>query len=172
MHQMFQVAFSAVFPSGARFGAALLLLALLSACSQSPQSLADYIAAICAKPFRSAPNAKMPYLTENIDAMTKMMIDMSIRPSGNVDRDFVAMMTPHHQGAIEMAQAELRHGHNEQLKRLAQEIIVTQQQEIGAMRLAVGDSFPPSVSSPTVPHSRAPPQPDDELSYKTNGSVK
>jgi uncharacterized protein (DUF305 family) len=152
MHQMFQVAFSSVFRSGVRFGAALLLLAaLLSACSQSPQSLADYIAAICAKPFRSAPNAEMPYLTENIDAMTKMMIGMGIRPSGDVDKDFVAMMTPHHQGAIEMAQAELRYGHNEQLKRLAQEIIVTQQQEIAAMRLAVGDSLPPSDPSPTVP---------------------
>ena len=64
------------------------------------------------------------------------------------------MMTPHHQGAIEMAQAVLRHGHNEQIGRLAQEIIVTQQQEIAAMRLAVGDPLPPLVASPTqVPGS-------------------
>ena len=80
--------------------------------------------------------------------MTKMMIDMGIRPSGDVDRDFVAMMTPHHQGAIEMAQAELRYGHNERLRRMAQEIIVTQQQEIAAMRLALGQPLPPSVPSP------------------------
>jgi deoxyhypusine synthase len=80
--------------------------------------------------------------------MTKMMIDMGIKPSGNVDRDFVSMMVPHHQGAIEMAQAQLRYGHNEQLKRLAQEIIVTQQQEIAAMRLAVGQPMAPSVLSP------------------------
>jgi Domain of unknown function (DUF305) len=40
------------------------------------------------------------------------------------------MMVPHHQGAIEMAQAELRYGHNEPLRRMAQEIIVTQLQEI------------------------------------------
>jgi uncharacterized protein (DUF305 family) len=39
---------------------------------------------------------------------------MSIKPTGNVDQDFVAMIVPHHQGAIDMAQAELRHGHNEQ----------------------------------------------------------
>jgi uncharacterized protein (DUF305 family) len=39
--------------------------------------------------------------------MTKMMIDMGIRPSGDVDADFLAMMVPHHQGAIEMARAEL-----------------------------------------------------------------
>ena len=57
-------------------------------------------------------------------------------------------MTPHHQGAIEMAQAELRYGHNEQLRRMAQEIIVTQQQEIAAMRLALGQPLPPSVPSP------------------------
>ena len=65
------------------------------------------------------------------------------------------MMVPHHQGAIDMAQALLRHGKNEQLKRLAQEIIVTQQQEITAMRLAVGDKLPPSVPSPTQPQPSA-----------------
>jgi hypothetical protein len=61
------------------------------------------------------------------------------------------MMVAHHQGAIDMAQAELRYGHNEQLRRLAQEIIVTQQQEITVMRLAVGDKLPPSAVSPTQP---------------------
>ena len=116
--------------------------------SASPQSLAEYISAICARSFGSAPAAEAPYLAENIRAMTKMMIDMGIRPSGNVDIDFVAMMVPHHQGAIEMAQAELRYGRNEPLRRMAQEIIVTQLQEITAMRLALGQPLPPSVPSP------------------------
>jgi uncharacterized protein (DUF305 family) len=80
--------------------------------------------------------------------MTKMMIDMGIRPSGDVDADFVAMMVPHHQGAIEMAQAELHYGRNEPLRRMAQEIIVTQLQEISAMRLSLGQPLPPSVPSP------------------------
>jgi uncharacterized protein (DUF305 family) len=80
--------------------------------------------------------------------MTKMMIDMGIRPSGDVDKDFVAMMTPHHQGAIDMAVAELRYGRNEQLRRMAQEIIITQQQEIAAMRLAIGQPLPPPTPSP------------------------
>ena len=92
-----------------------------------------------------------PYLAQNDAAMNKMMDDMTVKPTGDVDHDFVAMMVPHHQGAIDMAQAVLRHGHNEQLRRLAQEIIVTQQQEIAAMRLAVGDPLPPSVASPTQP---------------------
>ena len=70
---------------------------------------------------------------------------MAVKPTGDVDRDFVAMMIPHHQGAIDMAQADLRYGQNEQLRRIAQEIIVTQQQEIAAMRLALGEPLPPSV---------------------------
>jgi hypothetical protein len=92
------------------------------------------------------------FLAENEAAMNRMMTDMAAKPSGDVDRDFVAMMVPHHQGAIEMAKAFLRYGHNEQLRRLAQEIIVTQQQEIVTMRLAVGEpSTPASSSQETMP---------------------
>ncbi|MGZ3349244.1 MAG: DUF305 domain-containing protein [Xanthobacteraceae bacterium] len=94
-------------------------------------------------------SAEQPFLSDNDAAMNRMMADMTIKPTGDVDRDFVAMMVPHHQGAIDMAQAVLRYGRNEQLRRLAQEIIVTQQQEIAAMRLAVGEELPPSVASPT-----------------------
>src|SRR5258706_9836657 len=84
--------------------------------------------------------AEAPFLAENDAAMQKMMHDMAaVKPTGDVDRDFVAMMIPHHQGAVDMAQSLLRYGRNEQLRRLAQEIIVTQQQEIAVMRLAVGD---------------------------------
>jgi DUF305 family protein family protein len=46
-----------------------------------------------------------PFLAENDAAMAKMMAAMEIKPSGDADRDFVAMMVPHHQGAIDMAQA-------------------------------------------------------------------
>jgi uncharacterized protein (DUF305 family) len=93
--------------------------------------------------------AEQPFLSENDAAMNRMMADMTIKPTGDVDRDFVAMMVPHHQGAVDMAQAVLRYGRNEQLRRIAQEIIVTQQQEISAMRLAVGEELPPSLASPT-----------------------
>lgn len=97
----------------------------------------------------AAAAAERPFLAENDAAMTRMMADMAITPTGDVERDFVAMMVPHHQGAMDMAAAVLRHGHNETLRRLAQEIIVTQQQEIAAMRLATGQKLPPSVPSPT-----------------------
>jgi len=105
--------------------------------------------AICSTATQAEFPGETSYLAENDTAMNKMMSGMAIRPSGDADRDFVAMMSPHHQGAIEMAQAVLRNGHNEQIRRLAQEIIVTQQQEIAAMRLAIGEPLPPSVPSPT-----------------------
>jgi hypothetical protein len=89
------------------------------------------------------------FLSENSAAMDKMMADMEIKPSADVDRDFVNMMVPHHQGAIDMAQAVLRYGRNEQIRRLAQEIIVTQQQEIAVMRFAIGDPLPTSAPAAT-----------------------
>jgi len=85
---------------------------------------------------------------ENEQAMDTMMSRMAIDPTGNVDEDFVAMMPPHHQGAMDMAVAELRYGKNEQLRRIAQEIIVTQQQEIVAMYQALGKPLPPAAPAP------------------------
>ncbi|MDQ7246888.1 DUF305 domain-containing protein [Dongia sedimenti] len=98
-----------------------------------------------------APAAEQPFLMENNTAMAKMMAAMEIKPTGDIDRDFVAMMAPHHQGAIDMAQAVLRYGKNEQIRRIAQEIIVEQLQEIAAMHLALGEPPPPSAPAPTMP---------------------
>jgi hypothetical protein len=89
------------------------------------------------------------FKTENDAAMKRMMSDMAVKPSGDIDRDFAAMMIPHHQCAIDMARAELRNGSNEQLKRIAQEIIIDQQEEIVAMRLALGQPLPASAPAPT-----------------------
>ena len=97
----------------------------------------------------AAESVQAAFAAENAAAMDKMMTGMDVKPSGDVDHDFTAMMIPHHQGAIEMAQAELRYGRNEQLRRIAQEIIVDQQQEIAAMNLALGQPLPPSAPAPT-----------------------
>jgi hypothetical protein len=97
------------------------------------------------------PQGEAAFLAENDKAMTKMMDGMAVKPSGDIDRDFAAMMIPHHQGAIDMARAELRYGKNEQLRRIAQEIIVDQLQEIAAMNLALGDPLPLSAAAPTQP---------------------
>jgi Domain of unknown function (DUF305) len=99
------------------------------------------------------------FLAENDAAMKQMMAGMSITPTGDIDRDFVAMMIPHHQGAIDMARALLLSGKNETVRRLAQEIIVTQEDEIRAMRLAVGVTDAASALSPvcTAPTPKSEP---------------
>ena len=68
-------------------------------------------------------------------SMEKMDADMMGAPmTGDPDHDLSAMMIPHHQGAIDMAKAFLLHGRDPALRRLAQEIIVTQAQEIDVMQ--------------------------------------
>lgn len=103
------------------------------------------------------------FAAENDAAMAKMMAGMAVKPSGDVDHDFAAMMIAHHQGAIDMALAELRHGSNEQLRRIAQEIIVDQQQEIAAMHLALDQPLPPSAPAPTEASARHPGAPTPSL---------
>src|ERR1700681_595459 len=43
---------------------------------------------------------EQPFMSENESAMNKMGADMTVKPTGDVDRHFVAMMVPHHQGAV------------------------------------------------------------------------
>jgi uncharacterized protein (DUF305 family) len=57
-----------------------------------------------------------------------------IEMTGDIDRDFVALMVPHHQSAVEMAQVYLRHGKNPELRRLSENVIASQQAEIRQMR--------------------------------------
>jgi uncharacterized protein (DUF305 family) len=95
------------------------------------------------------PTRSEEFSQEMDTAMNRMMPAMHSRPSDTVDRQFVDMMIPHHQGAIDMAVAELRYGSNPQLRRMAQEIIVEQQQQIAAMRLALGDPLTPATPGPT-----------------------
>ncbi|HUL09828.1 MAG TPA: DUF305 domain-containing protein [Candidatus Acidoferrum sp.] len=126
-----------------------------SSCGRAAALLA--VAVIGSATALAASPEEAPFLADNNAAMARMMSAMEVRPSGDVDADFVAMMVPHHQGAIDMAEAELRYGRNEQLRRMAQEIIVTQQQEIAAMRLALGQPLPPSSAAPDQPSSDAQP---------------
>jgi hypothetical protein len=64
-------------------------------------------------------------------------------------------MIPHHQGAIDMAVAILRSGRNPQLKRLAQEIIVTQQEEITALCFAIGEPPSAAIAAPNQQRTNA-----------------
>jgi len=89
-----------------------------------------------------APTAKFVASTEKTfdqlmaDAMNVMHKGMHSAPyTSDPDRDFVTMMIPHHQGAIDMARALLLYGKDPQMRRLAQEIITDQESEIQLMQL-------------------------------------
>ncbi|BCQ23589.1 DUF305 domain-containing protein [Caballeronia sp. NK8] len=65
----------------------------------------------------------------------KMMSGMSsIEYTGDADRDFVAHMIPHHQGAVEMAKVELKYGKDAKLRKLAKDVIAAQEKEIAFMK--------------------------------------
>lgn len=83
------------------------------------------------------------------DAAARMHAGMDVPFTGDADKDFARMMIAHHQGAIDMAVAELRYGKDKRLKRLAQEIIVEQQQEIAVLHLVLGDPPSPGTPAPT-----------------------
>jgi uncharacterized protein (DUF305 family) len=67
-------------------------------------------------------------------ANAKMHKDMAIKYTGNADKDFVAGMIPHHQGAIDMAKVALQYGKDPELRKLAEEIIAAQSKEIAFLR--------------------------------------
>jgi uncharacterized protein (DUF305 family) len=70
-----------------------------------------------------------------MSAMDKMSKDMAAIPiTGDADRDFVGMMIPHHQGAIDMANFELAHGKDPAIRKLARAIIAAQNKEIAGMK--------------------------------------
>jgi uncharacterized protein (DUF305 family) len=110
-------------------------------------------------PAAASNRAELQFIVANDLAISKMSLDMSkiADPTGDVDRDFVALMMPHHQGAIDMARAELKYGHNEELRRLAQSIIAEREHEMSAMRGAVGETPPSQTSEKTVPESKGRP---------------
>jgi uncharacterized protein (DUF305 family) len=67
-------------------------------------------------------------------SMKTMMNDMHVKPTGKPDKDFVLMMIPHHQGAIDMAKVELQYGTDPELRQLATDIVAAQDKEIAEMK--------------------------------------
>jgi uncharacterized protein (DUF305 family) len=88
---------------------------------------------------QQSPSAAMTQENDWVElsaSMAKMHTAMaSVKPSGDSDVDFVRLMLPHHQAAIEMARAQLLHGKDPQVRRLAQEIITDQKSEIELMQI-------------------------------------
>jgi hypothetical protein len=137
--------------AGALFAALAIVLAFpvgLGHPGHSAHHQANQIAAI---PFCSGASGddRSSFYSEIAGVNERMHKGMAVVPTGDINRDFVRMMIPHHQGAIDMALALLKHQPDERLRRLAQSIIVEQEQEIIYMRLL--DSNPPAATVTSLP---------------------
>jgi uncharacterized protein (DUF305 family) len=69
------------------------------------------------------------------EAHTNMMMSAESNFTGKADVDFVRQMIPHHQGAIEMAKAQLAHGKDKTTRAMARKIIKDQEREISEMQV-------------------------------------
>lgn len=76
----------------------------------------------------------MPSSVAYMEGMEKMDKDMNAVMTGDPDRDFVLMMIPHHQGAIDMAKTQLKYGKDPELHKLSGNIIKAQEDEIAVMK--------------------------------------
>ena len=106
------------------------------------------------------------------EAMATMMAAMAAAPmTGNPDQDFLAMMIPHHQGAIDMARLVLVHGRDPLVRQLAEGIIVAQQTEIESMRnrlaLRRSGATPDPAAEQSLGGTRGapPPPPEDHSTH-------
>jgi uncharacterized protein (DUF305 family) len=71
-------------------------------------------------------------LMQSNETMMKAMQDMQM--TGEVDKDFATMMIDHHQGAVDMAKAQLQHGTDPEMRRMAEDIIASQEKEIATFK--------------------------------------
>lgn len=104
----------------------------------APGALADEMAASAPGSMGVSPAPAEPHGPADramMAGMDRMREQMQTAPmTGDPDHDFVAMMTPHHAGAIDMAKVELRYGKDPELRRLARAIVAAQEREIVQMK--------------------------------------
>jgi uncharacterized protein (DUF305 family) len=88
-------------------------------------------------------------------AMSNMNRSMLTTPTDDIDRDFVNVMVPHHQGAIDMARAEIKYGRNDALRQLAKRMVSEQEEEISSLSHALPAvvSLAPSTGAEIASHA-------------------
>lgn len=139
-------------------------LTALTACSQpnqtakpaepTPTKTADHADHAHHHAHHTPSTNESAHVSEYMTAMTQMHDDMTTAMKhAHPDVAFVAGMIPHHQGAVAMAQIQLKYGKDEELRKLAQTIIDSQQAEIDMMQAWLKDNA--SLTSNDSPHVQA-----------------
>jgi uncharacterized protein (DUF305 family) len=83
--------------------------------------------------------ADTPAAKERMQAQKKMEDAMNaVQPTGDQDKDFVLMMIPHHQAAVDQAEIQLKYGKDPEMKEMAEEIVAAQKEEIDQMQKWLG----------------------------------
>ncbi len=117
-----------------RFFAGLLASGWMVAAS-ADSSMHHHGSAVQGTPPRFVASSAKPFAELMNDSMAVMDDGMTQAPmNGDANHDFVTMMIPHHQGAVDMAKALLIYSTDAELRHLAQQIITDQQNEINLMR--------------------------------------
>jgi uncharacterized protein (DUF305 family) len=105
-------------------------IAILFACNNNNEDQANGIDSSHGSHHTQATSDTGSTMKQLMDQNMQQM--MGVRSTGNADYDFAALMKIHHQGAVDMGNALLKSGKNEQLRAMAQQIITDQQKEIAS----------------------------------------
>ncbi|CAM3074055.1 DUF305 domain-containing protein [Skermania piniformis] len=114
---------------------------LATSIEQAQQPEMDQIAALLQSFGQPAPTTAMSAMDGHAGMMSnQQMTDLAAASGSTFDTMFLTMMIAHHQGAVEMANAELAEGRNPDTKQLAEQIITAQQSEIDLMNTLLAGS--------------------------------